>query len=183
MDSILNNFNQDQNLEEKEDFLDLKEENSKKIKNIYKENLSKKVPNPKRQKMLNNFRHPLKIYMSLFVIVLFLVFITAQGEPVSQPSSITLRFNKTGVQRVINTTFYKFPDKIYINGELSESNNILVNINNVSDTVKLEWNDKLTSCKDMFRDCTEVALIDLSDFDSSSVKDTSSMFRNCNLLT
>ena len=122
MDSILNNFNQDQNLEEKEDFLDLKEENSKKIKNIHKENLSKKVPNPKRQKMTNNFGLPLKIYMSLFVIVLFLVFTIAQGEPTSQPSSsITLRFNKTGVLRVINTNFYKLPDKIYINGELSES--------------------------------------------------------------
>ena len=121
--------------------------------------------------------------MSLFVIVSLLVFINSQEDTVSQPSYITLRFNKTGAQSATNTNFYKLPEKIYINGELSESNNILVNINNVSDTVKLEWNAKLTSCKDMFRDCTEVAMIDLSDFDSSSVRDTSSMFRNCNLLT
>ena len=46
MDSILNKSKQDQNMGEKEDFLDLKEENSKKIKKIQKENLIKRVPNP-----------------------------------------------------------------------------------------------------------------------------------------
>ena len=75
--------------------MELKEENSEKIKDILKTDLSK-IFQLKRQKIPNSFGIPLKIYMSLFVISSLLEFMNSQGDAVSQPSYITLRLNKTG---------------------------------------------------------------------------------------
>ena len=61
------------------------------------------------------------MYIYLILAISLLSFINAQVET---RSSISLRFNKTGEHRIINTTFYKVPNRIYINGVMDIYGNI-----------------------------------------------------------
>ena len=48
--------------------------------------------------------------------------------------------------------------------------------------VVIRFKDKLTSCQNMFELCSQIKSVDLSNFDSSAVKDMSSMFSYCSNL-
>ena len=104
---------------------------------------------------------------------------------ISNSSYILLRSSNPGFQNILSQEYTGgYPDKIYLDNTLIEGapTNTIDLINNNS-IIKLEWNDNIIDCKNMFKDLNNIKEIDLSNFDSSLVNDTSYMFSGCQSLT
>ena len=138
----------------------------------------------------------MKIYKKLFnIFLLFLscLFLQFQQKAHYQlrnfilcSSNITIKINTTGIQSIFydncktNECGWNFPDTIYLNGNLINNIDPKINLTKEGEnTIILEWNNKLNSTNNMFRDCINIKEIDLSQFDSSLVTRMSSMFMNC----
>ena len=98
--------------------------------------------------------------------------INTQRQLVSGSSLVSLKFNKTGTVTILNPSFSPTPNKIYINTDQSSYSNT-IDIQNINDEIKLEWDNNLNNCSTMFKDLINAVLIDLSYFVSTQVKDTS----------
>ena len=175
MDTKHSNLEKEQNPYKITPQIELKEEIQIKFKKDIKASQDGQLFLQKRIKIT-------KMYIYLIFSISLLSFKNTRVETISGSSSISLRFNKTGDHGILYTAFYKEPDRIYINEVVATYTNIQT-ISDVSDIVKLEWDEKLTSCQEMFRDIQELIVVDLSNFDSSLVTDTSNMFQNCGTLT
>ena len=99
-------------------------------------------------------------------------------------SEITLLLIGSGDQFVLKDGFKPLPDEVYINGTLSNfiGSRPKINLQGELNIIALKWNTKLTNCKEMFRNRTNIIEIDLSKFDSSLVKEMSYMFLYCSSL-
>ena len=166
------NSNQEQFLKsfQKENMNIIKE---RKVKNIFLETRTKKD-----KKQSNKMKSLLLLYINLFIFIHFFLIVNAQ----SQPSVVTLRYNKTGPVRILNEQFSEKPNRVYINDTLLDEFSYIIYLDNETNPVRLEWDNQLTTCKNMFKDLIEIAVIDLSGFDSSLVTDMSYMFYNCSTL-
>ena len=129
-------------------------------------------------------RKPLKAIFKYtnprFIIILFTIILVLTGT--STTSIAILKFNKIGSVQILNSAFTPKPNKVYVNGGALPEFATTINIAGLTE-VKLEWDAPFASCKNMFKDLKDVLEIDLSNFDSSLVSDTSSMFQNCNQMT
>ena len=77
-----------------------------------------------------------------------------------------------------------FPNKIFINGIENNTKNYRYYLNQTDNIVQLLWdNNSINSCYKMFEYCTDITEIDLSNFNTSNVRDMSLMFCECSLLT
>ena len=74
------------------------------------------------------------------------------------------------------------PDAIYVNGQYIGSNIDTITIDDIEDEINLEWESKLTTCKYMFSELSNIIEIDLSNFDSSDSTDMQYMFYKCTSL-
>jgi surface protein len=73
-------------------------------------------------------------------------------------------------------------DKIYINEkEEIEIKNIYA-LNKEDNTIKLIFTKKIESTECMFNQCSDISEVDLSNFDSSSIKSFAAMFQHCSPL-
>ena len=89
----------------------------------------------------------------------------------SQSSSIKLKIENSGNQKIYSSNTYSTcesivsPDEIYINGENQTviKNEYYFEDNN--NEIILKWNNPLSSTSCMFKDCTSITEIDLSNFD------------------
>ena len=115
---------------------------------------------------------------SLFFILFIIISISQENQIVK------LKVNKKENVKIINTTKVPNPNAIYINGQLidSNTNTNTITIENIEDEIRLEWENKLTTCREMFYGLTDITEIDLSDFDSSDVNDMQEMFNLCTSL-
>ncbi|MBO6243145.1 MAG: BspA family leucine-rich repeat surface protein, partial [Clostridia bacterium] len=93
-----------------------------------------------------------------------------------------MKFNKIGSVQILNSAFTPKPNKVYVNGGALPEFATTINIAGLTE-VKLEWDAPFASCKNMFKDLKDVLEMDLSNFDSSLVSDTSGMFQSCNQMT
>ena len=101
-------------------------------------------------------------------------------------NEITIKIKGTGPQYVLNAEYEKCPNFIYLN---DEPTNILgtdchvVNMpeeNDELNTIKLIWNEKATTCYNMFSHMADNLIeVDLSKFDTSSVVTMHGMFWHC----
>ena len=103
----------------------------------------------------------------------------------SNSSFILLKSSYVGTQNILGSDYNGVnPDKIYLDENLVEgSDNNVINLQNTDSIIKLEWNDNVINCKNMFKNLENITEIDLSNFDSSLVTDTSFMFNGCYSLT
>ena len=128
------------------------------------------------RKKLFNISIPLKTIINIWILIFLISIVNAQA------STVLLKFNKTGSVKILGTDFSPEPNKVFVNGTQLDGYTNTINVVNITE-VKLEWDSTLTSCKNMFKDLTDVIEIDLSNFNSNLVTDTSSMFQNCHELS
>ena len=127
----------------------------------------------------------LKIYTIIFFIAPIFSMMNVKGRILSGSSYIILKFISTGSQQILYEGFGPDPDHIYINDNpltLTEPTKI-VTINDLNDKVKIEWDNPIDNCLNMFNGLSNLAEVDLSNFDSSTVINTASMFSGCTSLT
>ena len=103
----------------------------------------------------------------------------------SNSSFILLKSSYVGTQNILASDYNGgYPDKIYLNENLVEGTPTnAIDLPSTDLIIKLEWNDKINNCKNMFKGLGNLTEIDLSNFDSSLVTDTSFMFSSCSSLT
>ena len=73
-------------------------------------------------------------------------------------------------------------NELYINGEKQDLTDDKYYFNKTYNFVKLIWDDNITNCRNMFSRCENISEIDLSNFNSSQVRDMSYMFEGCSSL-
>ena len=73
-------------------------------------------------------------------------------------------------------------NELYINREKQDLTDDKYYFNKTDNFVKLIWDDNITNCRNMFSRCENISEIDLSNFNSSQVRDMSHMFEGCSSL-
>ena len=102
-----------------------------------------------------------------------------------QSSSIKLKIEKSGKQKIYSNQTYAncesviIPDEIYINGENQTKIKYEYNFQLNNNEITLIWYNPLKYTNCMFRDCTTITEIDLSNFDDSQLTQMKYMFRGC----
>ena len=105
-------------------------------------------------------------------------------EPLGGSVTVVARGKKDETVLVMSSDFLSYIDAQYINGVLSNST-YKIRFTFPEDgnyTIKLEFNEKLTTCSFMFCDCSSIISIDFTEFDSSEVTSMSIMFNSCTQL-
>ena len=103
-------------------------------------------------------------------------------------SSIKLKIDNSGWQNVYSNRTYEYcepiiaPDEIYINGENQSEIKDKYNLEKNESEITLIWYNPLIYANCMFRDCTSITEIDLSNFDDSQLIRMQYMFNNCRSL-
>ena len=104
-------------------------------------------------------------------------------------SNITLKIKEKGMNKIFcsdNNKFNKcyYPDEIYINTTKMDIINHTYNLDSDGDKIIiLVWNKSINKSIHMFQDCYNITEIDLSNFDTSEIIQTSNMFQGCSKLT
>ena len=100
-------------------------------------------------------------------------------------SSITLQIKGPGLKKFLYQDFNPKPQDIKINNIEQNIDNIAnysYDFNEINNTVTLIWNDTLYNCRNMFHLCNDIFIIDLSNFDTSNVRNMDQMFSGCSSL-
>ena len=157
---------------------------------------NKKGDNIKQQKNFNlkekfglNYKYN-KIQFGYFKLILIIIIFIKESSNESEKtiinSFITLIINNKGKNKIFcsdddfNTNYY--PDEIYINGEKTKCVNNTYSLKKDNNIIELKWNRYIKNSKSMFNGCSNITEIDLSNFDSSQITQTSNMFTKCSKL-
>ena len=152
--------------------------------NEIKENQIKKI----RYKIKDN-----NIIIHLIKFIIISIFLQIKSNILfeifhSRNSKITLKIKGIGVSTVFgNETNYNFnssnfPNKININGKNQDTIEYKYYFNQTENIVELIWDNNINNCSCMFRKCSNITEIDLSNFNTSLVTSMYSMFYNCSPL-
>ena len=136
----------------------------------------------------NNNRYRINTKKNTYLIITIILFnFMIPKNMIEFNQNITLKIRGPGFSDVLGPTdlFYSIyhPNCTYINGI---RNNTITNryyFNNINNTVKLIWDNSITKCSGMFKGCSNITEIDLSNFDTSKVEVMTSMFKECTQLT
>ena len=118
------------------------------------------------------------------IIILFLVQtifkVNSLISFISKYSIVTLRVNKSGIQKIFNNGTQ--PDEIKID-EIIHQNPISNSYDlNPSKIVKLIWTNNILHCFSMFSECNSIIEMNFINFDASYCINTTNMFSNCRSL-
>ena len=138
----------------------------------------------------------------LFIICFFLpknVAIPKINRILFGQYKITLKINKSGHHKIFNklngkdiceheyTNQNNYPNEIIINTQhFTNSNNAIeeeYDLTQESNTIILIWNSEINSCDNLFKDCSSIEEIDLSEFSTPNVKCFTGMFNGTSSLT
>ena len=104
-------------------------------------------------------------------------------------SNITLKIKGIGESTLFgniknhNFKYIDYPNEVIINGERKNIITYKYYFSQTDNFVELIWYDNINNCKNMFYKCSNISEINLSNFNSSKVTDTSCMFNGCSSLT
>ena len=98
-------------------------------------------------------------------------------------SNVTLKIKGPGNKKILGFGSNYYPSTIYINGEKQTSIYNSYNFNLTDNKVELIWNNTINSCGSMFKECSNIIEIDLSNFNTSQVTSMLYMFYRCSSLT
>ena len=139
-----------------------------------------------------NFKHIFSISKIVILIKILPLLLNNVWFPFEiNFSKITIKIKGKGVKNILGYNQdpnYKFdsanyPNYVYINGEFQNIVNYSYNFNQTDNYIELIWNNSINSCRNMFRDCSDIIEFDFSNFDTSQVKDMHLMFFRCSALT
>ena len=133
------------------------------------------------------FRKEIIIYIIIKFLLKYSSSININKINILGSSKITLKINKTGNIKIYNYLTSN-PSEAYIT---NEEGRFLINsiqreydFNRYNNTIELIWNNNFgESCFEMFKECPDISEIDLSEFNSSGIKNMEDMFFNCSSLT
>ena len=100
-------------------------------------------------------------------------------------NQITLKID-TGNDYFAQVLYYTskiHPSEVRLNGNIENLDNGRIEVEMKENTVILKFSSPLQNCEKMFKDCSRINEIDLSDFDSSEVDTIINMFEGCKRLT
>ena len=99
-------------------------------------------------------------------------------------SEVVITIYGEGKKQIISKYLKYVPDEIIINNETIPITSIQYSytFEREENIVKMRWNGQLISCEGMFHDLIDISKVDLSNFDSSKVNNTSHMFYKCQIL-
>ena len=101
-------------------------------------------------------------------------------------SNVILKIQGPGFRDVLSSNFFNNvykPDIIYINGIRNFTISNRYYFNQIDNTANLIWNDPIDNCVTMFRGCSDIIEMDLSNFDTSRVFIMNTMFGDCTQLS
>ena len=104
--------------------------------------------------------------------------------PLISSNIITMKFKGTGNENLFinNKNGIDCPNRIYIDGKLISKKTCKYKCPNQIVSIKMEWDKNFIHCYKMFADISNIIEIDLSQFNTSLVKNMSYMFENCKSL-
>ena len=102
----------------------------------------------------------------------------------SELNQILLKVKGSGMVNIFNPDFNFKPSSYYLNNDTNPKaiNNASIELVDSENEVKLIFTNIVTSCKSMFRGCTNIIEIDLSNFISSNIENIDYMFYGCTSL-
>ena len=164
-----------------------------------KKDINKILDNPKRKKMsYTNDKNAIKRnYASITLIKFILITLLSQIKSnniiydsfnLIYFNTITLKIKGIGESNIFcNEENYNFTgvdclQEIYING-IKKNLSYSYYFNQTENIVKLIWNDNLDDFSYMFRGCSNITEINLSNFTTSKIKSMNRMLTSCASLT
>ena len=171
-----------------------------KIKNIMINNNYNKIKNDniiisKRNKrkifLIRNIKRIfIKIIKYIILLNLFINIILNNKISLIKFKSynIILKIKGTGTKNIFTSETNNFkreyyPKEVHINGYKQNDVTYSYNLEETDNSVGLIWYDLISSCNFMFRGCSDITEIDLSNFNTSNVETMQWMFRDCTSLT
>ena len=94
-------------------------------------------------------------------------------------NEITVTINKTISTDIINTDYYTDIDEVLVNGKSAKIYNYTALLDEGTNVLTIRFISPLDSCRSMFSGLINILFIDLSNFISKNVTDTTSMFSDC----
>ena len=165
------------------------------INNNYKKNKNDNIIINQRNKrkifLIRNIkRYFIKIIKYIILLNLFNnIILNNQISLIEYQSyNITLKIKGTGTKKIFSsyTGDFKreyYPKEVYINGYIQNDVTYSYNLNETDNVIGLIWYDLINISDNMFRECSDIIEIDLSNFNTSNVTIMQSMFRDCSSLT
>ena len=164
-----------------------------------KKDINKILDNPKRKKMsYTNDKNAIKRnYVSITLIKFILITLLSQIKSnniiydsfnLIYFNTITLKIKGIGESNIFcnekdyNFTGIDYLQEIYING-IKKNLSYSYYFNQTENIVKLIWNDNLDDFSYMFRGCSNITEINLSNFTTSKIKSMNRMLTSCASLT
>ena len=122
-------------------------------------------------------------YSILLYLIILILFSQCYPRKIqSGYSIILLKIDEVGFSRILSENYNYLPNELIINDvNLTDFNKIFY-FNCSRNIIKLIWYDEPSTTSFMFNGCINITEIDLSNFDTSSVKNMNSMFSDCSSL-
>jgi len=144
----------------------------------------KKVKNRKNICRYNENKY-LKVqnFFLLFTFILLNLFLplslSFKTRKLDFTSIVNIFIKNSGNNKILSEKFKTLPDKIKINSKDVDPNITSYVFSTPNNTIQLIWEDQLRDCSYMFSECSTIASLDFSNFDSSKCVDMSKMFYKC----
>ena len=130
---------------------------------------------------------------NIFIILILLFIINSNSKKIEKYKKIKLYSNNEikikilggGEQNILYDYFNNVPDQLIVNGKNSsiEEGNKIGNLKEGENIIIMKWNNKITSCNEMFSDLTNLIEVDFSNLDASELVSMVSIFYQCTNLT
>ena len=93
-------------------------------------------------------------------------------------SYITLKIKGLGFNNILGNNFNKslYPNEVYINGNKTDIINNSYYFNQTDNYVELRWDNPINNCINMFKQCSKITELNLSNFNTSLVINMNHMF-------
>ena len=152
---------------------------NKRNKLLFKKNIIM----PKRNLIESNI-----IIFNLLIIIELIIKILSNNKfhfTEYNNSKITLKLKGITQTEILNKDFPNFDKlkEVNINGISQTIKKYEYTFNKTDNIIELIFEDYINNCENMFRDCSAITEIDLSNFDSSEVTNMCHMFSGCTSLT
>ena len=167
--------------------------NKSKIIKTYKGNKSHNKINNKNKgntfikkifwKLLFKYKTNFYLLLIIFFVINFIpLYLSKKIRKLNLLNEISLSIKGTGNQSILEKDFKTKPDEIYINGKSQDYINIFYNLEEEINNITMIWNNQLTSCYEMFKNLSNITVIDFSKFDSTKIVNADRMFYGCTSL-
>ena len=144
------------------------------------------VKNKHKKYFINQFRkqivtNQIVILVNIILLLTFTLFSKNEQrnfKVFQSEINLIIKGNNSN-NNVLSNDFAGEPSQILVNGEVNTSWNKMCWLSNGINNITIRFGAQLESCKKMFKGLTNIIEIDLSNFETSKVKDMSYMFDNC----